>query len=234
MSNIPFPGLTAEDVAERMTALGHTVFSGAGNPTCVSIRAHTRMAGQWDDQHMVITVTPDGNLRFVATGRGTTDASDDYLTGRRRPHPHGTAVAMPGQHRGCWLVGPNAYHGRSSGKPYLAFEQVGPISYMRDNDGDDVLDTPTSGYCQDEEDFDVFKNRVIQHIPVYQNVIKMNWHTIRGKVAPARVGPYSAGCPVWMDPDEFEVARKFCADAAPAFGERVSWCLLDQWFDIGG
>lgn len=234
MSNLPFPGVTAEAVAERMEALGHTVFAGAGNPICVSIRAHVRLAGQWDDQHMVLTRTPAGNVRFVVRGLGTTDASDDYFTGRRRPHPNGTAVALPGQHRGCWVVGPNALHGRSSGNPYPAFEQVGSIAYMRDNDRDDVFDTPTSGYCEDEEDFRVWKGWVANAIPTFTNVIKMNWHTVRGSRVPATVGPWSAGCPVWLDPPEFEEARRFCVDAAPVYGSRVSWCLLDQWFDIGG
>lgn len=232
MSDVPFPGLSAEDVALRMEALGHRVFEGEGNPICVSVRAHTRLAGQWDDQHMVLTRTPAGDVRMVVRGLGTTDASDDYLTGRRRPHPRGTAVAMPGQHRGCWMVGENSYHGRSSKAPYHAFEQVGGITYMRDNDGDRVLDTPTSGYCEDEDDFRIFKQHVIEHIPTYSNVIKLNWHTIRGRQIPARIGPYSAGCPVWADPAEFREALRFCWDAAPQYGSRVSWCLLDQWFDL--
>jgi len=214
-----------------MEALGHEVFVGAGNPTCVSIRAHTRLAGQWDDQHMVIAQMPSGRYEFVAAGRGTTDASDDYLTGRRRPHPRGTAVALPGQHRGCWRVGPDALHGRSSGRPYPAFEQVAGIHYMRDNDGDNILDTPTSGYCRDEKDFAEFHRMIESTFVTGDDVLKLNWHGTRG-VSPTKIGPWSAGCPVWLFDDDFDQALSFCTDAAEVYGSRVSWCLLDQWFDI--
>ncbi len=222
--------LPPSTIAARLAQLGHPLFPRAGNPTVVSVRAYSRLAGAWDDAHAVLWHDERGALTGIV-GRGTTDASREYLLGELPGNPDGTAMALPGHHRLCWRVGPNALHGRSRGRPYPAWEQVGPIAFVRDNDRDEILDLGTTGYADSPTALAMALNAITLGRKVYRHVIKLNMH--RGPSSPTEtIGPWSAACAVWLDRSAYSEALGVCTRAIPRYGSRVSWTLLDQWWGL--
>lgn len=211
-----------------MRQLGHTVFTAPGDPTIVGVRARTRAADAWDDVLAVLWHDPAGQLQGHLA-QGTTDPGRPGLLAPR--HAAGTAIVLPGQHRGCWGVGPD-YRGISA-HPYPCFRQVGSIEYIRDNDRDGELDIPSTGDVRDAAEFQVVLEAIRQTQAVGMDLRGIDGHHAAAKSLALAVGPWSLACQVWRAISDWEAAYDIVSRAIPAHGHVHSYCLLDEgrWCD---
>ena len=97
----------------------------------------------------------------------------------------GTAILVPGQYYDVYTIG---LHGRTGLNPYEAFEQVGPMKYVRDNNKDTKLD------------FDLIKDRK----NIFWANIKSNIHRASKLIIVQLVEKYSAACQVIQSASHFE------------------------------
>lgn len=140
------------------------------------IRNETIAPNAFDDTVGILYATEDGweLVQYDAT----TDPGLYWLVNPL--NEGGTAILLPGQYKGVYKIGLH--------KGYKAFEQVGNMSYVRDNDRDKVLDF--------ELMLDI-KN-------IFTANIKSNIHRANDKWKSVQVDKWSAACQVLADPNEFK------------------------------
>lgn len=137
----------------------------------------------------------------------TTDPGLFYL-GEKMGSPKGTAMVLPGQYPGLWQYG---YH-----KGYRALQQRAPVTVLRDFNRDGELN-PVAG----DEDTGMFG---------------INCHRAGSRGRTEKIGPYSAGCIVHADADEFGVLMEIVRRAVEHWPNRFTFTLLteSQVFDAPG
>jgi len=194
---------------DHLAELEHRFFAGAWNPNLGGIRNASRQAGGWDDW-MILAYEDDRGHGLLHAYPGSTDPSRTWLQTEKR-NAAGTAILIPQQARGCWAVGPK-YKGISAHK-YLCFKQVGAIRYVRDDNGDGILDI----------------EQLIAEGKVRDDIRGFDGHRASSVRAVPTVGLYGAGCQVWRLLQDFEHARSFTYWAAQYHGHRVSYTLVDDW-----
>jgi len=192
--------LTSEQLILVYKALGYVYNTNEFDVNIFGIRNANQVADSfddyvgmfWKDIHMESDEHDDcwSNIYYEAT----TDPGLYYLNNPMREK--GTAIMVPGQYIDCYQ---NGYHGRSNPTTmYEALEQVGPISFVRDGDKDDLLD------------FALMTN----HANITKEVIKANVHTMRGS-NPIKVSKGSAGCQVVRNSRKFHLEfMKILKDSA--------------------
>lgn len=216
--------LTPEDVADRIQALGHTLFTAPGDPTVFGIRAHTRDSDAWDD--VLGVLWHEGRILHGLLAQGTTDPGRPGLL--EPSNRAGTAIVLPGQHRGCWSVGRPQDRGNRA-HPYPCFRQVGRIAHIRDVDRDAVLDIGTTGYAQDPQGWADAYTAITLGRQVHEEIIYADGHHASSTRLADAVGPWSLACQVWRRLSDWEAAYGQVLAAVPAWGHRHSYCLLDEW-----
>lgn len=154
-----------------------------GNCFLFGIRA--KEVNQWYDEFndvLGIAVVEKGGTYSLFGAAGTTDPGRSELTNPTfaRAQRDGTAIMKPGQYRGCYILD---YHGTGQWR-HRAFRQVGPIAFYSDPDRDTILE---------------FDERKVQ-----SEVVGLNFHAAAKNVDLKEIGPYSAGCQVVRDYDEFQ------------------------------
>ena len=110
----------------------------------------------------------------------TTDPGTTYL--KHPINPKGCFIMKPGQHKDCWSLG---YHQHKA--DHKALRQVGNITGYRDNDKDAEFDMVTG----------------TEETSAGNGV---NCHGTKKGYVTKEVGPWSAGCQVflvWMEKEEF-------------------------------
>tara|TARA_R110002072_G_scaffold5791_1_gene36082 strand:+ start:135 stop:740 length:606 start_codon:yes stop_codon:yes gene_type:complete len=136
--------------------------------------------------------------------KGSTDPAVHYL--RNPLNRNGTIIMLEGQYRGCYKIG---IHNRS--KPvnsYSALEQIGPMSYIRDNNKDDVLD--------------------IDESKKITGVYKTNVHRCSKYRVLRYVGLYSAGCQVIQNPKHFDAFMDTAnRQVSLGWGDKFSYTLFN-------
>lgn len=121
----------------ELYALLHRQWLAAGWPWWVKpfdlnlfgVRSASDIPDGWDDV-IGVAYVDDGGTPRVRRWVATTDPGRHYL--RAPMTPLGTIVVEPGYHRGLWAVGTHT--------GYPALQQVGTLTYRRDNDRDDTID----------------------------------------------------------------------------------------------
>lgn len=217
-------------IRARALLLGHRWDDTAMHWNLVGIRALGRLSDLWQDTILGVGNSPEG-LVYVG-GPGTTSPGRPGLVAPT--NPRGTAVMLPGQYVDLYRVGPGAIHGRTGTSPYLAFEQISDADYIRDRDRDEIIDIGTTGYATSAEHFQNLRKALMLDGRYQRGNIKSNLHRasrVNGKLVPV-VGPYSLACQVVQLVGNFDALRNAFTGAIPLQGDRVTYTLLDQWWDL--
>lgn len=134
---------------------------------------------------------------------GTTDPGLYYL--ENPLSSKGCAILKEGQYRGAWKTG---YHLQSKyGKDHPALVQRKPVTVIRDADRDDKLDIV--GGKEDTGMFGINHHRSLKNAEV------------------SRIGKFSAGCQVTLNPNEHDLFMAFCYEAAEVWGNSFSYTLIN-------
>ncbi len=134
---------------------------------------------------------------------GTTDPGLYYLE-----HPlssKGCAILKEGQMRGAWKTG---YHLQSKyGKDHPGLVQRKDVTVIRDPNRDNVLDIV--GGVEETGMFGINPHRSLT----------------KGEVA--KIGKFSAGCQVTLNPNEHDVFMAICYESAEVWGNAFTYTLIN-------
>lgn len=170
---------------------GYAFFDkGVFNLNIIGVRSRSSESNKFDDWLYVIY--RDQSFQWVMKEFTiTTDPGKPWLltpiagTG-------GTAILVPGQYRGAYMIG---IHGRShKDGGYEALEQRKPMRYVRDNNRDAIVDTS------------LYRN----NSAIFEANLKTNIHRASKYSIVRFVETYSAGCQVFQDPKQFEEFMYLC------------------------
>lgn len=187
---------------EKFLENGYKFFNKSFDMNIFGVRNSNRVAGEFDDL-VGIAYRDHHFCEEIHFYQATTDPSDQYLL--KPLNPNGTIAIVPGQYRGVYKVG---IHGRTwASGGYEALEQVGELTYIRDNNKDNILD---------------FDN------PQFRGIHKTNIHRASKWNILDKVGPYSAGCQVIQDPADFASFMDLCKLQVRELGANsFSYTLFD-------
>lgn len=130
--------------------------------------------------------------------QGTTDPGLYYLH-----HPlnvKGTAILKQGQYRGAWTIGKHQ-------SKYDALVQRKEVTVIRDADRDSSLDIV--GGLEDT------------------GFHGINHHRAMSKKDASKVGRFSAGCQVTLNPHEYDVFMSICGEAEEIWGKGITYTLIN-------
>lgn len=162
--------------------MGYTFYSDPFRLNLFSIRSSESESNKFDDITCGFYSDYHGNVHTLIFD-STTDPGKYWL---QNPSSRlGTAILIPGQYYDVYTIG---LHGRTGLNPYEAFEQVGPMKYVRDNNKDTKLD------------FDLIKDRK----NIFWANIKSNIHRASKLLIVQLVEKYSAACQVIQSASHFE------------------------------
>jgi len=133
----------------------------------------------------------------IVTWMGTTDPGAYYL--KNPLNVNGTAILVEDQHRGLFKKG--KHKGR-----YDALVQARPVTVYRDADKDENPDT--LGKVKDIGFFGI------------------NSHRAHDEEEIAKIGKYSAGCQVTLNPDEYDVMMYLADKAFEHWGDTLTYTIL--------
>jgi len=128
---------------------------------------------------------------------GTTDPGKHYE--QHLLNDNGVAILKEGQYRGAWTLG------RHQGK-YTALVQNKEVTVIRDGDRDGILETGG----KEETGF-----------------FGINHHRAHSEAEVSKIGKYSAGCQVTLNPLEYNVFIAICKAAEDQWGQGISYTLLN-------
>ena len=174
----PLHHITPEALQAHTTAAGHRLFLADHKPynlNLIAIRSADPTPDVFND--LLCIMWRYRGVTNLLKHVVTTDPGLTYLGAGRMENPRGTAMVKAGQYPGAWAYG---FH-----KGYRALQQVGPITVLRDANRDGLLN-PVAG----SEDTGLFG---------------INCHRAAATGRTDKVGPWSAGCIVHQDADEFGV-----------------------------
>jgi hypothetical protein len=198
---------TVEKLRSVMISKGYLFFDkGIFNLNIVGVRSLNSESNKFDD--FLLVAYKDASFQWVLKEYQIT--TDPGKPGLLRPsNPGGTAVIVPGQYPGAYMVG---IHGRSkpAGRRYEALEQVGKMNYVRDNTRDSKID------------FALWKDPK----NVFSAVLKTNIHRAGRWAIQRLVEVYSEGCQVFQDPVKFDEFMELCKKSAGIHVNRFTYTLL--------
>ena len=163
---------------------GYKVFEkGFYNLNIIGIRSDQKgkVTNLYDDLLVVVYQTPNGNWNKQIY-KITTEPGLYYMT-QKLLNPKGTAILVPGQYSGCYMVG------KHKGQ-YDALVQKKAVKVYRDNNRDQEYNLNPK-----TEDNGIFG---------------INIHRSNEWVESQYVNKYSAGCQVFADPNEFASFMRLC------------------------
>jgi hypothetical protein len=192
---------TVDEIRAVLEAKGFDFFDGGKpyNLNLIGVRNDIQKPERFDDA--ILAVYRDESERWqVETFQSTTDPGLYWL--RNPMRDAGTAILCPGQYPGCYRIGTHQH--------YKALEQIGNMTYVRDDDQDDRLDL------------------ALMHKKgqPFTDVIATNLHRADDTERSEYNYKWSAGCQVIADPEEFEMLLSICHDSAKIFGNRFTYTLL--------
>lgn len=120
-----------------------------------------------------------------------------------REHPmnvDGTAILVPGQHLGAYMVG--------SHKGYTAFQQKRPLPVYRDADKDEILETDPD--------------------TIQSGFYGINIHRANSALPSSQVNKWSAGCQVLADPVQFDFLMSLAQKSMGIYGNSFTYTLLEE------
>jgi hypothetical protein len=192
-------------ILHRVEQLGMAVFTrGSYNLNLIGVRSPARRAGRFDD-HLVCVYKDNEQRWHTHEWAATTDPGTYWLAHPMRAQV-GTAILVPGQYRGAYVVG--RHHG------YDALVQDRPMRFWRDRDRDADLD------------FD--------DLTISSEVIGANIHAADSNpfdaidTNPLEIGRWSAGCQVLQHAANYRELWSLVGKATMLWGPRFTFTLLED------
>lgn len=187
------------EIVSVMENKGYAVFQNAARPynlNLVGIRTDDTMSERFNDW-LTAFYWFDGQCVFF----GLPATTDPGLFYRENPlQVRGTAILVPGQYRGAYMVGKH--------RGYKALQQRVPMRFWRDANRDGELD--------------------MAGMPIEEDVIGANIHRANAYRPSLQVGKWSAGCQVIQDPHHFAFLMALCDQAHALYGNRFTYTLLEE------
>lgn len=194
--------LTYQEVKAVIESKNFAFFDrGAYNPNLFGIR--NRASDKVDEFNDVLGVAyrdTFGNENLLLHP-GTTKPGLYWLKAGKMGSDKGTFILMPGQYRGCWMLGEH------KGYPALVQKGMGIFKGWRDNDQDGVFDY--SGQ-------------------IFDDVTGLNSHRTGEFSDAEKVGPYSAGCQVRQVKNEHEMMLEVVQCSLGYYPNSFSYTLLEM------
>lgn len=188
------------DFEAKFKELGYAYFTkGNYNLNIIGVRRKTngRITNIYDDYIVIIYKTPTKTQRRIYSI--TTEPGAYWM--QHFMNPKGTAILVPGQYRGCWVID------KHKGK-YEALCQRKAIKVYRDNNKDDIYD---------------LKPETIEN-----GVFGINIHRSNEFCTVREINKYSAGCQVFQSPNDFANFMILCRKQRNTFGNTFTYTLIRE------
>lgn len=193
-------------VMHRARGIGAVIRTEPGWLNIIGVRSPNRVAGRFDDAIHLCVYGDDGNL-WHAVHAATLDPGTHYSERGNLLNPHGVARVVAGWYPGLWRVGTH--------RGYKAFQQAGPVTVARENDGDHIHGNDPTPVVQTGM-FGI-NGHASTSDPWSRDVVRQD------------VGRWSAGCQVWQDSAEFRAAIGLAeAHIARGYGNSFGYALLED------
>ena len=191
--------ITLKSIVNTLRKKGYVVYTDPYKLNLVGIRTGAETSINFDDYIAYFWYDDKGVLQGKVC-EATTDPSVDFL--KDPMTGKGTAILKSGQYINAYIIGTHA------GK-YTALVQRGaPVTVIRDNDRNDLLnffaDTET-GY------FGI-------------NIHRASY----GKSNSLIIGPDSAGCQVFKNPEDFSSMMRAAELSRVKYGNKFTYTLIDE------
>ena len=193
-------GSLAERVQRTLQRKGYK-FLDDGQPyhlNIVGVRNPSTKINSFDDR--IVLVYRDESGRQQALQYSITTDPGEVYTRHRLLNKNGAAILMPGQY--------NAYRvGKHRGKYDALIQAEGQVKVWRDSNRDDQL------------------NRSGKE---YKGWFGINIHRAKAEGTTKRIGPYSAGCQVFQNADDFSVLMGLTQKSRGRRGNRFTYTLIEE------
>ena len=192
-----------EDVEVALSRKGYAFFDGNKNYNLniIGIRNSSHDPDKFDDTMLVIYRNEDKEWE-VLNYEITTEPGPRIL--RKPINPKGTAILVPDQYRGTYIIGT---HGGSFRHTALV-QRGGKVKVWRDNNKDSRLDT--------------------ENVNVDEGMFGINIHRHSRPNEKEYVNGSSAGCQVFKDSKEFSEFLYTCNKSADTYGNSFTYTLLEE------
>lgn len=191
-----------EGIKAAYDNMGYKWYEGEYNLNIFGVRNQHGVVGMFDDV-IGYAATIDGeNTLFLS--HATTDPGETYLI--KPENPKGTAILVPGQYRGAYVIGVHARNNKNFA--HQALVQNKPVRVYRDNNKDNSLDFNKASI--DEGMFGINIHRASR------------WKDVE------RVGHYSAGCQVFQNAVSFVTFMDTVKKAADKYGNGFTYTLFTE------
>lgn len=198
--------LTEQSIERAMIRKGYTYFkSGDYNLNIIGIRTDQggKVTNKFDDI-LILLYRVNGEL--VKKVYNITTEPGRYYMQYKLGNAKGTAILVPGQYRGCWMIA------KHNGK-YDALCQRKAVSVYRDGNKDSKYDLlPKS---------------------IDTGIFGINIHRSNPNVTSTEVNDWSAGCQVFASPRDFKEFMGICEEQRKRYGNSFTYTLLDETDLIG-
>ena len=170
--------ITKPAILDVLLVKDYAVFDGDNyDLNIIGIRSKNSVAGEFDD--LIVVVYKVNGEWFQECFKCTTDPGVYWLLDKKKKgNKKGTAVLVPGQYRGCWIID---YH---SGRYKALCQRTGDVKVYRDANKDNIIDKDKS--------------------TIDEGLFGVNIHRAHSKYELDTVGAYSAGCTVIQRPEDFD------------------------------
>lgn len=190
--------VTVDRLQAAMAKKGYSFFTNDAkdyNINIIGIRSNDLTPDKFNDI-IVVCWKYKGNW-YIRKYDATTDPGLYYLL--RPMNVKGTAIMVPGQYRGAYMIGKH--------KNYEALRQKKPMKYWRDANRNAKFDMTGK---------------------IYEEIGYTDIHRANEYKKSFKVSNFSAGCQVIADPKDFKEFMRICNNAARNFGNSFTYTLLTE------
>lgn len=190
-----------KSIIQALTVKGYAIFENDSKPfniNYVGIRDEDGV-GQFNDLLVMFWKYKGAWSSFARMG--TTDPGLYYL--KNPLNVDGTAILKEGQMRGAFMMG---YHQGKQDHPALVQKKA--VTVIRDANRDDILDINNG--VEDTGFFGINHHRALK----------------KGEVG--KVGRFSAGCQVTLNPHEYDVFIGICGESEEIWGPGLTYTLINK------
>lgn len=189
------------DIKKTLLSKGYVYFErGLYNLNIIGIRANNnnKITNLYDD--IILLEYKNGNNWQHIMYPITTEPGEYYMR-KKLGNPKGTAILVPGQYRGCWMIG------KHNGK-YDALVQCRPVKVYRDGNKDDIYD--------------------LNPETIKEGIFGINIHRSNENFTRKTIDMYSAGCQVFSNPKDFRSFMDICKKQMNIYGNSFTYTLINE------
>lgn len=190
-----------QNYPELFKQKGYAFFTnGDYNLNIIGVRKdnNCKVTNKFDD--ILVVIYKVSNI-WIKIGFNITTEPGDYYMRKELGNIKGTAILVPGQYRGCWMIG------KHNGK-YDALVQCKPVKVYRDNNKDNIYD--------------------LYPETINEGLFGINIHRSNQKITRETIDMYSAGCQVFANPKEFTQFMNLCYKQKELYGNKFTYTLIDE------